>query len=134
MKMYEIAVTSAESVSDRRMSSNGYFLSVISALFAALALYPAFASLPAEQARPIVRALAGLVLIVSIGWMISIRSYRTLNRAKFSVICEMEQALPALPYSAEWKRLKLYVPLSYLEFLVPLLIGVWSLYIVYGTT
>ena len=49
-------------------------------------------------------ALAGIILAVT--WWALLRSFRDLNRAKFSVIGDMEKQLPAEPFNDEWKYLR----------------------------
>ena len=46
-------------------------------------------------------AAAGLV---SLSWLLLIRSYRNLNKAKFKVISELEDRLPVAPFDREWEH------------------------------
>jgi len=109
-------VEMADRVSARRALANSFFVSVQSALVAAVGF-----SSNDEWPLPI----AGIV--VAVAWWLSLRSYRMLNRAKFEVINRMEERLPAQPYKDEWTALaqaegplhKRYAALSFVEQTVP---------------
>ena len=71
-----------------------------------------------------------------VAWGFLLKSYRTLNTAKFKVIGLMEERLPSSPfYSAEWKALgegknwRKYVPLTPIETVVPVVFGFCYLYL-----
>jgi len=67
--------------------------------------------------------LAGATLCLL--WFFIIRSYKSMNTAKFKIIHEIEKLLPIAPYDAEWKIAKqsknpfFRVPFTYIEMLVP---------------
>ncbi len=74
-------------------------------------------------------ALAGPGLVLALTWWLLLRSYRHLNTAKFEVIQEIEERLPASPFQDEWNALKpeagkrfhqRYVELGLLERFVPM--------------
>jgi hypothetical protein len=113
LAMYHAFIESAERISDRRHSANTFFLTVNTALLGITGY------LQAELV-----ALGGLVL--SYTWFRLIKSYRSMNTAKFKVIHDMEQQLPFAPYDAEWEKLergknpKLHTPFSKVETTVPI--------------
>lgn len=132
LEQYRLYVESAERTSSRRDRANRFFLTVNTALLAALglsqpggdaALVPAV-SLPAMAAV----GVGGLVLCSA--WHALIRSYRDLNRAKFRVVHDIEAQLPLAVYDAEWEHLgrghrpDLYRPFTRLEGLVPIVFAV----------
>ena len=69
------------------------------------------------------------LISLCICWMWLIRSYRTLNRAKFNLVAMIEKRLPAAPFDAEWVALGsskkwfikwfIHAPLTPIETLVP---------------
>ena len=79
VEQYKLMVEMADRISARRGLANSFFLSVHSALVATL-------TLTSKEPWPI--AAAGIV--VTIAWFRLLRSYRTLNEAKFAVIHNME--------------------------------------------
>jgi len=64
-------------------------------------------------------------VLVCITWLVLIRSYRNLNTAKFKVIHELEEHLPAALFDREWNHAqrgegKAYKPLTHIEPYIPL--------------
>lgn len=124
LDIYKLAVEMADRVSARRATANSFFLTVLSTLVALVGF---------TDADTWTLALPGLV--VAGAWALMITSYRRLNRAKWSIISEMETELPAAPFSDEWKLLKgskaddgeadrmkwrdRYMELGIIEFVVP---------------
>ena len=45
-------------------------------------------------------------IALSFVWWLNIRSYRTLNSAKFAIINKIEEQLPFAGYSEEWEILR----------------------------
>ena len=71
--------------------------------------------------------------MVCITWLALIRSYRDLNTAKFKVIHELEQRLPAALFDCEWEHAQrgegsAYRPLTHIEPYVPLVFA--ALYLI----
>ena len=57
-------------------------------------------------------------------WITIIRNYKMLNKAKYSIILQLEELLPFSPFKMEWeeiKTLKKYKELTLLEFSLPIL-------------
>jgi hypothetical protein len=103
LDLYKLAVEMADRVSARRGTANAFFLTVQTAFIAVLSVaVPQSANTPTWQRG--VASAAGIVL--SACWWLQLRSYRDLNRAKFSVINEIEKQLPVGIFSGEWVVLK----------------------------
>jgi hypothetical protein len=101
-EVYQMAVEMADRVSARRLAANGYFLSVHTALVAVLSF--AYVSVATNQrAVLLISAVLGFVLAGT--WFFAIRSYRRLNRAKFSVINNLEKDFEAQYFTDEWAEL-----------------------------
>jgi hypothetical protein len=96
MELYKLAVEMADRVSARRGTANAFFVTVNTTLLAFLGL----AEL--KTAWPV--AVGGVV--ISITWVLLIKSYRDLNTAKFKTINAAETRLPLKIFSEEWKNLK----------------------------
>lgn len=121
LELYKLTVEMADRVSARRGTANNFFFTLHAALVAIIGFVRPMKSpdagdpsTTAAAVPPAVKqvdtfgliyvAVAGLVLAAA--WWILLKSYRDLNRAKFSVIGRMENMLPAEPFSDEWQVLK----------------------------
>ena len=125
LEQYKLCAEMADRVSQRRQSAHVFFLTVNAGLIALLGW-----TLPAEAAPPqsiwlVIVGLAGAVL--SGTWLLLIRSYRNLNRAKFRMVQQMEMQLPLKPFTAEWELVgkggnnALYRPFTRIEPFVPVI-------------
>jgi hypothetical protein len=146
LELYRLTVEMADRVSARRGTANSFFFTLHAALVAIIgfvrpmksstvddASTTAAASPAVEQVDTfglIYVAFAGLVLATA--WWVLLKSYRDLNRAKFSVIGDMEKMLPAEPFNDEWEVLKAdpvkkwrrrYAEFSTVERVVPVVFG-----------
>lgn len=118
-EQYKLYVESAERVSERRVSTNNYLLTVNAFL---VTLYGILAASPYKSYWTILVPVAGV--LVALTWYRIITAYRDLNGVKFKVIHELEQHLPARLYEYEWQKAeegrgKAYHPLTHLERWVP---------------
>ena len=119
LAMYQTYVESAEKISDRRHNANTFFLTINTALLGINGYLQADGSGLLGLA-----ALAGVVL--SYTWYRLIKSYRSMNTAKFKVIHDIELRLPFSLYDAEWERLErgenpaVHTPFSKVEGWVPI--------------
>jgi hypothetical protein len=125
LEQYKIYVEMADRVSARRSLTNTFFLTLNTAIFAAIgALWK-----ERSATTPWLLVFPLLALIVQCGaWYFLVRSYRQLNSAKYVVIGVLEERLPASPYwKAEWKALgegkdkAKYWPMTHLEQWIPLI-------------
>ena len=78
---------------------------------------------------PVVFLISGLLgTALSFIWFLNIKSYRTLNSAKFEIINDLERQLPYQGYSKEWELLRpatgspKYLQLTRIEQFVPAVI------------
>ena len=123
IEQYKLYVEMADRISQRRGTANTFFLTFNTALVGALAGF----FREGGNMTSVTIALYFAAIILSLTWILLLRSYRNLNAAKFKVIGEMEKRLPAQAYyAAEWKALgegkdiKKYIPLSVIETAVPI--------------
>jgi hypothetical protein len=125
LEQYKLYVEMADRISARRSLTNTFFLTLNTAIFAAIG-----ASWKNRLAFPSwLLVFPLLALLVQCGaWFILVRSYRQLNSAKYTVIGVLEERLPASPYwRAEWQALgqgkdkAKYWPLTHLEQWVPVI-------------
>jgi hypothetical protein len=121
LEQYKLYVDTTQKLSDRRLATNSYLLTINSSLLTLLGL---LATLLPERRPLVLIPVTGLLL--SIAWALLLYSFRRLNSAKFAVIQTMEEHLPANVFGAEWRRLrpggvKTYVTMTTIELIVPLL-------------
>ena len=91
LEQYKLCVEMADRISQRRQTAHAFFLTVNAGLIALLGwVLPADAG-TLQSIWLVIVGLAGTVL--SGTWLLLIRSYRNLNRAKFRVIQQMERKL-----------------------------------------
>ncbi len=123
LEQYRLYVEMADKMSERRQSANSFFLSVNTVIVGLVSYFTLN-----DACRRLVALLspiniAGLVICYT--WYRLMRSYRDLNTAKFKVIHELEQELPASPYDCEWEKVgrgtnrSLYLPITRVEMSVP---------------
>lgn len=120
LEQYKVYVQSADNASERRVASTRYLLTVNAALIAAYGLQ---SSLTEQTIFAVPIALAGIALSL-LSYSI-IKSFRDLNTAKFEIIHELEEYLPAALYDYEWQLLeegrgKTYWPTTHIEKWMPL--------------
>jgi hypothetical protein len=135
IEQYKVYVEMADRISQRRGTTNTFFLTFNTTIVAALAGF--YQHVPANISLAFYLAAS----VMAITWAILLRSYRNLNTAKFKVIGELEKRLPAqIFYAAEWKALgegkdyRKYVPLSLIETLVPLMFFAIYIYLFFQTS
>lgn len=143
LELYKLTVEMADRVSARRGTANSFFFTLHAALVAVIGFVrPTNETIVdtgasgqqvvehVDEFGLIYVAVAGLVLASA--WWILLKSFRDLNRAKFSVIGKMEKMLPVEPFNDEWEQLKAdpvkkwqrrYAEFSSIERVVPLVFG-----------
>jgi len=115
IEQYKIFVESSEQSSLKRMSSNKFYLAVTSVL-GGIAGYLTYID---KIVLSFIFSAIGIFLCIS--WGRNISSYKRLNSAKFRVVHELEEYLPAKPFTKEHEHLKGYYEISDLEKYTPYL-------------
>ena len=129
LEQYKICVEMADRVSARRIQTNSFYLSLLSALLVLLSLSLEKKLFSEDQGISIFLTSI-LSLFLCLSWYINIESYRQLNTAKFEVINEIEKSLPFLCFSREWEKLlkirkrKQYMSLTSVEKFIPILFSI----------
>jgi hypothetical protein len=133
LELYRLSVEMADRVSARRATANSFFLTLQTGLAAGLGLFATRIGDRGEAADPdrfvmVLAALAGVLL--ALAWWLLLRSYRDLNRAKFSVITMIEREyFQVQPFADEWASLRKdpvrwfrgrYTELGFVERAVPI--------------
>lgn len=119
LEQYKLISESADKITDKRQSTNNFYLGVNSFILA-VASYLAVSKVNTVS---ILISVSGL--LVSIVWLKNINSFKQLNSAKFKVIHELEEYLPARIYQKEDEYLqKGYYKLTAVEKWIPVIFGV----------
>jgi len=127
LEQYKLYVEMADRISERRMQTNKFYISLLSGLLALLSILVSIGNLNQTLTFVIV-SLLGMALCIL--WHINIRSYRQLNSGKFKVIHEMEQNLPFPCYDKEWeilgkgKEKSKYFQFTRVEKYIPLILSI----------
>lgn len=122
LEQYKIYVEMADRISQRRISTNTFYITVTSLI---LTTYGVLKSL--SFAANVCILIAGMLL--SFSWYKVINSYKQLNSVKWHLVHEIEEQLPICPYKYEWikagegKDKKKYSPISHLEKNLPIIFG-----------
>ena len=123
MEQYKLYVEMADRISQRRMTTNTFFMSVNAFLVTLVTLFS-----DGNLLALIAVSLTGVIF--SFAWYFLLENYKKLNSGKFKVVHDMEALLPYAPYDVEWDKLgrgkdkNLYWPLSHLERALPAVFGV----------
>jgi hypothetical protein len=102
LELYKMAVEMSDRVSARRGVANAFFLSVQTAMLGAIGI-AATGGRQVPWWAALILAFTGIA--ISATWWLQLRSYRTLNAAKFHVINSVEPRLPIQVFSTEWEIL-----------------------------
>ena len=123
LAMYTLYLATSEKVGDRRAQANAWMLSVNSAIVALYGYLQAVSAIPAADAVKQIWLwiIPAAGILVCIAWVVLLTSYRTLNRAKFTVLMEIEKDLPLALFTREREVYKTdgRMPLSKIESGIP---------------
>lgn len=108
LEQYKLYVEMADRVSDRRLKTNQFYVTLISGLLVVLGFlfYKDKSSVFIELQVITALSVVLLGLVLNTLWTLNIRSYRQLNSGKFKVIHEMEGMLPFKTYAREWEIIR----------------------------
>src|SRR5262249_2798341 len=95
LEQYKIYVEMADRSSQRRGLTNTFFLTLNTAIFTGIAAF--WQHKPAGEVWLLAFLLA-MLLGECFAWFYLLRSYRSLNAAKYQVVGALETQLPASPY------------------------------------
>jgi hypothetical protein len=127
LEQYKLYVEMADRISERRMQTNRFYISLLSGLLALLSILVSGDKFN-QTVIFIIVSLLGIALCIL--WHINIRSYRQLNSGKFKVIHEIEQYLPFPCYDKEWELLgegeekSKYLQLTRVEKYIPFILSI----------
>lgn len=107
IEQYKVYVETADRVSSRRLQTNTFFISIISALLGVLAFIFKEPLLAQQGDKIFIFNLLGAFgILLNVVWFVSILAFKQLNSAKFKTIIEMEKHFPFHPFGREWTIFK----------------------------
>ena len=138
LELYKLHAELADKVSERRGGANRLYAGLLSgaAIFATVVIR--FGGGDIHPGFIIVIGFLGYFL--SWSWVLVIRAYRQLNKAKFAVLFEMEKHLSYQFFQEEWdillkKKGEIFVlnfrSLTFAEILLPLIFGIFFTLVIY---
>ena len=101
LEIYKLLVEMADRVSQRRQSANSFYLGINTAIIGGSVV---IAHSDYRDLGGAIIPLAGILICCL--WISAIRTYRTLNSAKFKVITDLEATLPVQAFEKEWTFLQ----------------------------
>jgi hypothetical protein len=102
LALFELYLSTAEKVSDRRAQANFWMLSVNSAIVTLYGYLQADKSSVGSSQKAIwLWAIPAAGALVCVAWMALLTSYRKLNRAKSAVLTQIEEDLAFPPFTRE---------------------------------
>ena len=138
LEEYKIYIEMADRVSSRRLQTNGFFITIFSALLAVIAfIFNKDTQLSESLQNVLIWGVALLGLFLSILWRQAIESSKILNSGKYKVINAIETLLPCPGYYQEWDIVKRkgYKRATAIEnFLALILMGFWGILVIYLIT
>jgi hypothetical protein len=104
LDIYKIMVESSEQLIQRRQITNGFFITVISAVIAAIG-FVIKEGIIIDSTAPVLLLPIIIGLLLCRSWGNLIKNYGRLNAGKFKVIHRLERDLNARAFEAEWVAL-----------------------------
>jgi hypothetical protein len=98
LEQYKLYVSTSLDITSKRLESNKFYLTLSSVIFG-IAGY-----LTTINQSLVISLFSVVGIVISVVWIQSIRSYEVLNSAKFKVIHELEQSMPASLFKFEKKH------------------------------
>jgi len=133
LEQYKIYLTLADKISDRRATTNNFFLTLNTGFISAIGIVGYVNKDRIAISKDYILFLTIALIAFCYFWYRLIRSYKDLNSAKFRVIHEIEKRLPLKPFDAEWEALargkdkNVYMPFSKIEIFIPLIFALFHL-------
>jgi hypothetical protein len=120
IEQYKMYIESTDRFSGYRNQANTFFLTLNTTLIGLITAILQFSTQDSRFAWILLVSITGMLL--SVTWFALVYSYRNLNTARFKVVHELEERLPARIYAREWdfiKSSKRYITQSRVEQVVP---------------
>lgn len=123
LELFKLYLAGTEGISAKRQTANAFFVTLNSAIIGFVGYVESADLMARDEIWFSLVSVAGAVL--SYFWYRMVRSYRSINSAKFAVINAVEKSLPLRLYDAEWelvgrgKDARKHLPFTKVEMAVP---------------
>lgn len=123
LEIYKIYLSMADKISERRQSSNSFFLTINTVVIGLVSYLQLGQNGKTGSIFFLMISIAGMIICYM--WYRLVLSYQQINSGKFKVVHIIEQNLPLAPYDAEWDILgrgedsSKYLPFTHIEKYVP---------------
>ena len=138
LEIYKLHSELADRVSQRREGANRLYVSLHVGLVVFLAALLRFGSGDTSEVL-VLGAVGGFGVLLSVSWLVVIRSYRQLSTEKFRVLHDLETRLPYQFFASEWdptgkgKKSNRYWKLTSVEVTLPIVFaGMFVALIIYA--
>jgi len=138
VNQYRLCVETVDKIYDRRIETNKFYISLLTALFALLSLVTGGGFVFGNVKNFVIPAVAFVGILLCIIWVLMIRSYKLMNVAKYEVIHQMENDMGLFHcYEEEWaniqrrKRWQRYIPQAWIEYCIPAIFALAYLSLLY---
>lgn len=114
LAQWEVCTGLANAFSTRRDLYNNLFVTIDVALIAGISIF--------TETKTILLSVAGMM--ISVIWILNIRYYRSVSKAKYKVILNLEKELPKAPFHDEWEQYKskrMFIEGTHIEMILPVL-------------
>lgn len=106
LEIYKLHSDLADKTSQRRVLTNRYYITLVSAIATALAFLFKLTEIPKTSFLFIALGISIFSILICFAWITNLESYRQLNELKFEVLHELEEKLPFKFFKREWDLLK----------------------------
>lgn len=104
LQQYKFFAGTSNEVSNRRLKTNRFYVSLLSGILVALPFVLDLDNL--TPIRLVAMLLIGFVgVLLCVLWFFNILSYKQLNKGKYEIIHDMEEDLPYPCFKREWEEL-----------------------------
>lgn len=128
-QQYKLNVEMADRVSQRRADANKFYIALIGSLLTYVITILKEKTL--TECVLLIFMFGVLGIALALIWYLNIKSYRSLNAAKFEVITQQEQLLPDQSFTKEWQFLdgidggsKKHITLTKVESYIPCILSI----------
>lgn len=129
LEQYKLFVEMADRNSERRGTTNKFYITLLTGLLAVLS-WAATTTLLCDVFNLLLLLISIMALLLCGIWFLNINSYKQMNRGKFDVVREMEKQLPFPCYGREWDILesgtnhKNYLQYTKIEMCIPIIVAI----------
>lgn len=123
IEIYKLHTELSDRISQRRGQSNQFYTTLLTTLMGVIG----FSMAQKPDFFFIIRIIAITGILISLVWMLNIRSYKVLNLSKFMILQELEEKMPFQFFKKEYEKIKQqkkYLNQSNVEMIIPFIFAI----------